>query len=534
MDAQSYLRTHTNPPVFLIAGALAIAFVLWGVSSPGSLGGVAGSVMAWISTTFGWWYVLSVTGFVVFVLVLALSPYGRIRLGKDHERPEWSTWSWFSMLFTAGMGIGLVFYGVAEPISHLTAPPVGEGSSPGAAFRAMNLTYFHWGLHPWAIYIVVGLSMAYFCFRHDLPLRPASAFYPLIGRGIYGWVGNLIDILAVFGTLFGLATSLGLGATQIGAGLEQVFGIPNTAVWQVVIIAAVTAIAVASVMLGIDSGIRRLSLLNMYLAIALALIVFVAGPSLFILNFMVGSVGYYLQHLPETSLRLFSFDRAGSEWMSSWTLFYWGWWIAWSPFVGLFIARISRGRTIREFIVGCLLAPTGASIVWFAIFGGSALDFIVADGRQVLVDAGTTDAMFVLLRELPLAPAFTTLLSLLAIVVVAVFFATSSDSGSLVVDMLTNGGDPDPVWQQRLFWAVLEGVIAAVLLVAGSATGADPLSALQTASVTSGLPFSLVLVFMCWGLLRQLSRDRIPIAGRASADGSRDPRAIGVATTGGD
>jgi choline/glycine/proline betaine transport protein len=327
---------------------------------------------------------------------------------------------------------------------------------------------------------------------------------------VYGWLGNAIDVLAVFGTLFGLATSLGLGATQINAGLNSVFGLPVSASWQVIIIGVVTAVAVASVMAGLDAGVRRLSVINMYLAILLAVVVFVVGPTLFILEFIVGSTGHYVQHLPETSLRMFALSKDGGEWINSWTIFYWGWWIAWSPFVGMFIARISRGRTIRQFIVGALFAPTGASIVWFTIFGGSALNLIMDGGNEALSGAGTTDAMFVLLNQLALPDAFVTLFSLLAVLVVAVFFATSSDSGSLVVDMLTNGGDPHPIWQQRLFWAVTEGAVAAILLVAGAATAGNPLSALQTAAVTSGLPFSIVVAFMCWGLVRQLRTETIP------------------------
>jgi choline/glycine/proline betaine transport protein len=509
-DVQSYLKEHTNPPVFLISAVMVMVFVAWGVFAPGNLGEIANGLMSFITTYFGWWYIAGMTGFVVFVLVLLLSPYARIKIGKDHEEPEWSTWGWFSMLFTAGMGIGLVFYGVAEPIFHFNSPPVGEGGTAAAAETAMNITFFHWGVHPWAMYIVVGLSMGYFCFRHDLPLRPASAFYPLIGDSVYGWLGNVIDILAVFGTLFGLATSLGLGASQINAGLNAVFGLPVSAAWQVIIIGAVTAVAVASVMAGLDAGVRRLSVINMYLAILLALVVFVIGPTLFILEFMVGATGHYVQHLPETSLRMFAFSKDGGDWINSWTIFYWGWWIAWSPFVGMFIARISRGRTIRQFILGALFAPTGASIVWFTIFGGSALDLIMTGGNEALSNAGTTDAMFVLLEQLPIPEAFVTLFSLLAVLVVAIFFATSSDSGSLVVDMLTNGGDPHPIWQQRLFWAVTEGAVAAILLVAGAATAGSPLSALQTAAVTSGLPFSIVVAFMCWGLVRQLKTETIP------------------------
>jgi choline/glycine/proline betaine transport protein len=522
-DAQSYLQKHTNPPVFLISVILTLLFVLWGIVAPGNLGNVAGAVMSWTTSYLGWWYLAAVFGFLVFVIIVLFSPYGRLKLGKDDEKPEWNTWSWFSMLFTAGMGIGLVFFGVAEPIFHLNTPPGGmaEAKTGQAAVLAMHTTYFHWGMHPWAIYIIIGMSMGYFCFRHDLPLRPASAFYPLIGRGIYGWVGNLIDILAVFGTIFGLATSLGLGASQINSGLNQVFGMPVGWESQVIIIAVVTAIAVTSVMLGLDGGVRRLSVWNMYGAILLAVVVFLAGPTLFILQYLVQSVGYYFQHLPATSLRIFTFSQEGQDWMSAWTLFYWGWWIAWSPFVGMFIARVSRGRTIRQFILGCLVAPVGASMVWFAIFGGSAVWYVLEQGNEAMANAGTTDAMFVLMNALPLGSVLATLGSLLAIVVVAVFFATSSDSGSLVVDMLTNGGDPHPIWQQRLFWAVTEGAVAAILLVAGAfAASGNPLSALQTASVTSGLPFSVVLALMCWGLTRQFRQDVVPAPTGAAQVGS--------------
>ncbi len=512
MDIRSYLRTHTNPPVFLISLVVIVLFLIWGVSAPKQLGDVANGIMSWITTNLGWWYLMSVFGFLVFVLIILFSPYGRLKLGKDNEEPEWSTWSWFSMLFTAGMGIGLVFFGVAEPIEHLTNPPDGTVSpkSAEAAIFAMHTTYFHWGLHPWAIYIIIGMSMGYFCFRHDLPLRPASAFYPLIGRGIYGWIGHAVDILAVFGTLFGLATSLGLGASQIASGLSSVFGIPDNWGTQVIIVAAVTAVAVTSVMLGLDKGIRRLSVWNMSGAIILAIAVFLAGPTLLILQYLAQSVGYYIQHLPATSLNAYAFNDEGQDWISSWTLFYWGWWIAWSPFVGMFIARVSRGRTVRQFVLGTLIAPVGASMVWFAIFGGSAVNEVLMNDNQAMAEAGTTNAMFVLMDSIPFG-GLTAIMSLLAILVVAIFFATSSDSGSLVVDMLTNGGDPHPKWQQRLFWAVTEGAVAAILLVAGTFSAAgNPLSALQTAAIASGFPFSIVLAVMCWGLVRGFRRDVVP------------------------
>ncbi|MDQ0316145.1 BCCT family transporter [Amorphus orientalis] len=511
-NVKEYLKEHTNPPVFIFSAIMVLAFVGWGVIAPGNLGTVADTIKSWISTVFGWWYLLAVSGFLIFAIVLLVTPYGSIKLGKAEEEPEWSTFGWFSMLFTAGMGIGLVFYGVAEPIFHYTAPPNADPQTAAAARDAMNITFFHWGLHAWAVYIVIGLSLGYFCFRYDLPLRPASALYPLIGDRIYGWIGNVVDILAVFGTLFGLATSLGLGASQISAGLSTIFGTPDNATVQVLIIGVVTAVAVTSVMAGLNKGVRRLSVVNLWLAIFLAAAVFIAGPTLFILQFMVGSTGHYLQHLPETSLRMFVFDEEAADWLSAWTLFYWGWWIAWSPFVGMFIARISRGRTIRQFVAGCLLAPTGASIVWFTIFGGSAIKYIRdGNGAEALIDAGTNDALFVLLEQLPMASVWITVLAALGIVVVAIFFATSSDSGSLVVDMLTNGGDPNPIWQQRMFWAILEGVVAAVLLVAGSMTDGNPLVALQTAAITSGLPFSIVIALMCWGLIRQLRFERAGI-----------------------
>jgi choline/glycine/proline betaine transport protein len=499
-----YLRRHTNPPVFLISGAVILAFVAAGVLFTGATGDVAGAVQSFITTYFGWFYIVAVNVFLIFVVVLMLSRYGRVRLGPDDGQPEFSTWAWFAMLFTAGMGIGLVYFGVAEPVLHFTSPPIGEGGTEQAAREAMNLTYFHWLLHPWAIYIVFGLSAAYFSFRRGLPFRPAAAFYPFLGDRIHGPIGHLVDILAVFGTIFGLATSLGLGAQQINAGLNTLFGIPNTTGMQIILIAVITGVAAISVVLGIHRGIRRLALINMWLAIGIALLVFLLGPTLFILGTLVSSSGYYLQNIIGTSFNMFTMNDAGSEWQAGWTLFYWGWWISWSPFVGMFIARISRGRTLREFVAGVLLAPVGASAIWFAIFGGSALNYISTGRGGGLAEADSSNALFVLLQQLPIPGIITVLASVVAIVVVVLFFATSSDSGSLVVDILTNGGDPDPLWQSRLFWAILEGAVAAVLLLVGG------LAALQTASITAGLPFAVVLLFMCYGLFKGLQEERLP------------------------
>lgn len=507
---QEYLRRHTNPPVFITSALVVLVFLAAGVFFTEQTDVLSGAVQSFITTYFGWFYILGVSFMLVFVIWLMFSRYGNVRLGPDDSRPEFSNWSWFAMLFTAGMGIGLVYFGVAEPITHFNSPPVGEGGTAQAAREAMNLTFFHWGLHPWAIYIVLGLALAYFSFRRGLPLKPASAFYPLLGERINGPIGHAIDILAVFGTIFGLATSLGLGAQQVNSGLNTLFGVPNNTGVQVLIIAIITGVAVISLMLGIIRGIRRLSLINMWLAAGLAFFVFLVGPSIFILNSLAGNIGYYAQHLLESSFQMFTFSQTGSEWQAGWTLFYWGWWISWSPFVGMFIARISRGRTVREFIAGVLLAPTGASFVWFTIFGDTGIRILMRGGGG-LAEADSSNALFVLLQQLPIPGALSVVASVVGIVVVVLFFATSSDSGSLVVDILTNGGDPHPIWQQRLFWAVTEGAVAMVLLLVGG------LTALQTASITAGLPFGIVLIIMCFGLTKGLQQETLPDTRRERA-----------------
>ena len=505
-----YLREHTNPPVFIVSVAVIVSMVIVGALFPEAFGTAAQSVLDFMYATFGWLLILAVSFFLIFVVALAFTRYGRVKLGPDDSRPEFSLLSWFAMLFTAGMGIGLVYFGVSEPIAHFTSPPVGEGGTPEAAQQAMNYTYFHWLLHPWAIYIVFALSMAYFSFRRGLPLRPASAFYPLIGDRIYGWLGNTIDIVAVFGTMFGLTTSLGFGAKQVNAGLSELFGIPSNATVQMLLIAAITLVAATSVVLGIDKGVRNLSLINMWLAFGLAIFVFIVGPTLFILQTIPSSIGYYAQNLIGTSFNMFTSNDSAAEWQSGWTLFYWAWWTSWAPFVGMFIARVSYGRTIRQFIMGVLFAPAGVSAAWFVIFGGTGIQYILSGNGGGLAGADTDTAMFTLLDQLPIASFLSVAASVLAIIVVVLFFATSSDSGSLVIDILTNGGDPNPVWYQRLMWALLEGLVAAILLGAGAATGGDALGALQAASVSSGLPFTIILIFMCIGLAVALRGERLP------------------------
>lgn len=484
-----------NPPVFIASGLLTLVLVTFTIIAPQTAEALFGAVQGWVVETAGWFYVLAVAGFLVFVVLLAVSGFGRIKLGPDHSEPDYSYASWFAMLFSAGMGIGLMFFGVAEPIMHYTSPPVGEAATAEAARQAMRITFFHWGIHAWAIYAVVALSLAYFAFRHGLPLAIRSAFYPLIGERIHGPVGHAVDVFAVLGTIFGVATSLGFGVIQVNSGLNYLFGVPTGIGVQIALIAAITAVATLSVALGLDAGIRRISELNMILAVSLLLFVLVAGPTVFLLQTLVQNTGMYLSRLFEMTFNLYAYEPTG--WIGGWTLFYWGWWIAWSPFVGMFIARVSRGRTIREFVVGVLLVPVGFTFVWMTFFGDTAIHMVMMQGIAELAEAVAADtsvALFRFFEHLPLS----TWASLVATLLVVTFFVTSSDSGSLVVDMLTSGGDESaPTWQ-RIFWAVLEGVVAAALLLAGG------LGALQTATITSALPFAVIMVLMCWGLLRAL------------------------------
>lgn len=502
-----------NPPVFIASVLLLVLFLGYTVAAPQSAEALFKAVQAWVVDSAGWFYVLAVAFFLIFVVALAFSGYGRIKLGPDHSEPDYSYVSWFAMLFSAGMGIGLMFFGVAEPVMHFSSPPVGDAGSVEAARQAMRITFFHWGIHAWAIYAVVALSLAYFAFRHDLPLTIRSAFYPLIGERIYGPIGHAVDVFAVLGTIFGVATSLGFGVIQVNSGLNYLFDVPVGVGVQVVLIAVITAIATLSVGLGLDNGIRRISELNMILAVALMAFVLIAGPTVFLLQTLVQNTGMYLSSLVELTFNLYAYQPTG--WIGGWTLFYWGWWIAWSPFVGMFIARISRGRTIREFVVGVLLVPMGFTFAWMTFFGDTALHMLMERGITQLADAVAADssvALFQFFEHLPLS----SVTSLVATLLVITFFVTSSDSGSLVVDMLTSGGAEDsPLWQ-RIFWAVLEGLVAAVLLLAGG------LAALQTATIASALPFTVIMLLMCWGLMRAL---RIEATKRISLSRARlEPR----------
>ncbi|MFU8831595.1 MAG: BCCT family transporter [Wenzhouxiangella sp.] len=493
--------TTVHPGVFTASAILVIAFVIFGVAVPDTASTAFAAVHEFITEYFGWFYLLAVSGFLVFLVWLALSRYGDIRLGQPEERPRFAFLTWFAMLFSAGMGIGLVFWSVAEPVLHYQNPPTGEGETQAAAAQAMVLTFFHWGLHAWAVYVVLGLSVAYFSFRQRLPLAIRSLFHPMLGDRIYGPIGHVIDVLAVFGTLFGLATSLGLGAMQLNTGLNVLFDIPVSPWHQVGIIMTITTIAVLSVISGLDRGLKWLSVVNLALALILLLFVAAAGPTLFLLRFLLDSTGSYLQQLIGMSLNTDAIG--GSAWHKDWTLFYWAWWIAWSPFVGMFIARISRGRTIRQFIWGVLAMPTLFVLVWMTAFGGTALHLEIFNdtaGIAAAVAEDTTVALYALLAELPL----TTITSGLATLLIATYFITSSDSGTHVIDALVSRGSKRSPRRQRVIWGITEGAVAATLLIVG---GELALNSLQTGSITAGLPVAVILIFACINLVHALKRE---------------------------
>ncbi|MDA8921244.1 BCCT family transporter [Gammaproteobacteria bacterium] len=513
-----------NKPVFFISAGLIIAVCLYGALFSEHASLVFSDLQSWLLTNLGWLYMGSVAGFFMLVIYLAFSRFAHLRLGADDSEPEYSYGSWFAMLFSAGMGIGLMFFGVSEPMTHFLEPPVGEGGTIDAARNAMQVTFFHWGLHAWAIYIIIGLALAYFSFRHDLPLTLRSALYPVIGDKIYGKWGNAVDIFAILGTMFGVATSLGIGVMQVNAGLNYLFGLPVSIMVQVALIAAITCAATVSVVAGLDAGIRRLSELNLVLALLLMVFVLIAGPTVMLLSSLIQNIGMYLSGLVDMTFRIYAYEP--NEWIGNWTLFYWAWWISWSPFVGMFIARISRGRTIREFILGVLLVPSGFTFLWLTIFGNSGLWLEMHEAGAGLATAVQTNmptAIFVLLDQLPL----TGITSALATMLIVTFFVTSSDSGSLVIDIISSGGAENPPVWQRIFWAVSEGAVAATLLVAGG------LAALQTAAISSALPLIIVMFLVCYGLIkalhaepsvrgvRPIATSSVPVAGGSKAWQSR-------------
>lgn len=486
------------PQVFYPSAGLVLALVSLSFFAPVQTQMLFGAAKSWAANEAGWFTVLSVAGFLVFVVALGFSSLGRFKLGPDHSSPDYSYTTWFAMLFAAGMGIGLMYFGVAEPVMHFAKPPVGDPETIAAARQAMRITFFHWGIHAWAIYAVVALSLAYFGYRHGLPLRIRSALYPLIGERIYGPIGHAVDTFAVLGTIFGLATSLGLGVIQINSGIHYLFGAPVGTGVQVMLIAGITVIATASVFSGLDRGVRRLSEFNIILAVALLMFVLATGPTVHLLQAFVQNTGMYVSNVFSMTFNLYAYEP--TNWIGGWTLFYWGWWIAWSPFVGMFIARISRGRTIREFVIGVLLVPLGFTFLWMTIYGNTALHMILVDGASTLVDAVSADssvAIYSFLERLPLSGVTSAVATLLVIV----FFVTSADSGALVIDMLSSKDDGEsPVWQ-RIFWSLLVGAIAIALLVTGG------LTALQAGTIAAALPFTVVMILACVGMLRAMRLD---------------------------
>jgi len=489
---ERFWRFDVHPIVFPVAAIIILATVGVTVAFHEDMGTVFSTLQSAIATYAGWFFVMTMNLILLFVIYLLLSRFGDIRLGGHDAKPEFSNLGWISMLFSAGMGIGLLFYGVAEPMFHFMASPLAEPTTTEAARIAMDITFLHWGLHPWAIYCLVGLSLAFFAFNKGLPLSIRSVFYPLFGERIHGWLGNVVDILATVATLFGVATSLGLGVQQVNAGLDHLFGIGQGTGIQVALIAGITALATWSVVRGLDAGIKFLSEVNLFVAAALLLFVLVLGPTLFVLNGFIENIGYYVQSLPQ--LATWNETYENSSWQDGWTVFYWGWWIAWSPFVGMFIARVSYGRTVKEFISAVLIIPTLVTFFWITTFGNTAINIEMFGSGEIAkaVQENIPVSLFVLLEQFPLAG----ITSVLAIASIVMFFVTSSDSGSMVIDIITAGGDPDPPVPQRLFWAILEGLVAAVLLLGGG------LVALQTAAIATGLPFAAVLLIMCLSLRR--------------------------------
>lgn len=493
-----------NPPVFFISSILIVGFIALTLANVDVAAKTFDAVKSWMSIYFGWFFIGATDIFLVYTIYLLFSRFSKIRIGGEDAKPEFTYWGWFSMLFSAGMGIGLLFWGVGEPMYHFSSPPMGiEAKSIEAAQMAMGATFFHWGLHAWGIYAVLGLALAFFAFNRGLPLTVRSVFYPVLGDRVNGWIGHAIDILAVLATIFGLATSLGLGVKQINAGLSYVFGLPNTVTIQVILIVVITLFATISVVAGLEAGIKRLSQLNVILGVFLMTFVFIVGPTLFITESLIQNIGKYIAELIPLSFWTESYAAdtwAGkATWQHWWTIFYWAWWIAWAPFVGMFIGRISKGRTIKEFVLGVLLVPCMLTFLWLTVFGGSAI-FVELAGSGGIVDAVNKDvstAIYALYSNFPMS----NLLSIITVVVVTTFFVTSSDSASLVVDIITAGGYTEPPTIQRVFWASAEGICAAVLLVGGG------LGALQTGSVVTGLPFGIIMILMLYSLRKGLQQE---------------------------
>ena len=490
------LGLDIHNPVFVVSALLVIVFVAGTLLFLKQAADVFTNMRVWITSTFDWFFIISANIVVLFCLGIAISSLGRVRLGGPDAKPRYGYPGWLAMLFAAGVGIGLMFFGVLEPVTHTLNPPIGVDASDTAAARAvgMSAAINHWGMHAWAIYAVVGLSLAFFCFNRGMPLTLRSAFFPLIGNRIWGPFGHFVDVTAVLATLFGLAVSLGYGAEQIAGGLNYLFDIPIGNMTKVSLIVAIISIALISVVAGLDKGVKRLSEINMVMAAMLFLFVLIAGPTLVVLATMGNAVVDYIYYLPGLSNWI---GREDTEFLHGWTTFYWAWWISWSPFVGMFIARVSYGRTVREFITWVLIIPTIIGILWMSNFGGTALDQLLSDGYRGVADAVPELALFKMLERLP----FTGFVSTVSVFLIAIFFVTSADSGSLVMDIITAGGKMDAPVQQRVFWCVLAGLVATALMLGGG------MASLQALTISIGLPFGVVLLIMCAGLIKGLREE---------------------------
>jgi choline/carnitine/betaine transport len=525
---------RTDRLVFGVTALLTLAFVVWGAVATDSLTDVSSTALTWVMKDGGWGFVLAASGFVVFALWLAFSRYGRITLGREGEEPEFRTSSWVAMMFSAGMGIGLMFYGVNEPLTHFAEPP--PGTHPADAGDRMDVamatTLFHWTLHPWAIYAVVGLAIAYSAFRRGRRQTISAVFTPLIGeRHANGTTGRVIDILAILATLFGSAASLGLGALQIGSGFQEVDWIDGKAGTGllIAIIAVLTVCFIFSAVSGVEKGIQWLSNTNMVLAALLVVFVFAAGPTILSLDLLPTSIGSYFEQLPHMAARTAaSGGKDVSSWLSSWTVFYWAWWISWTPFVGMFIARISRGRTIRQFVGGVILVPSVVSLVWFAVFGGAAMN-LQRTGSNITDESTAEGQLFAVLREYPIA----SVTSIVVMILVAIFFVSGADAASIVMGTLSQKGTLDPTRPVVVFWGVLTGAVAAIMLLVGSG-GGSALTGLQNLTILVAVPFVVVMVGLCWALLKDLRRDKLILRGQKGEEAVEMAVIAGAERYGGD
>ncbi|MDG5789452.1 BCCT family transporter [Evansella sp. AB-P1] len=485
--------------VFWISLVMALAFVLWGVIAPGHLEGVMNVTLSFFMHNFGWFYQLSATFFLVFALFLIFSKYGKIKLGKDEDKPEFSRGTWFAMLFSAGMGIGLLFFGVSEPISHYANPPFIEGNTSDAAIMSLRYTYLHWGFHAWAIYATIALALAYFKFRKGLPGLMSATLYPILGDKVKGRTGIIIDIVAVFATIFGVCASLGLGAAQINGGLSYLTGMPNNFSIQFIIISIVTVLFLISAGTGIKKGIKYLSNTNMILAVILFAAVLILGPTIFLLDLFTTTFGSYIQNLPAMGLRLSPFDSGNAAWLQGWTIFYWAWWIAWAPFVGTFIARVSKGRTVREFVVAVLVVPTIVCTLWFCVFGGTGIFYEYNLGLNISGQTLET-ALFYVFEQMPLSG----ILAFITIFLISTFFITSADSATFVLGMQTTNGSTEPPNIVKYIWGLILAASAVVLLASGG------LEAMQTGIIVSAFPLTIVLFFTSFSMLKAFKAEILP------------------------